>query len=62
MTLNYWNTLNRFTHRLTSRLKKLIEEDMKRGSSSKRIDRNEPIIHEEGTYSIETKEAVNSYI
>ncbi|MDC6267014.1 hypothetical protein [Lysinibacillus fusiformis] len=43
-------------------VKRLIEEDMKRPPQSKfRIDRNEPIIIEE-TYSIETKEAMNSFI
>ncbi|MGE7596945.1 hypothetical protein [Lysinibacillus fusiformis] len=44
-------------------VKRLIEEDMKRPLQSKfRIDRNEPIIIEEETYSIETKEAMNSFI
>ncbi|WP_217581226.1 hypothetical protein [Lysinibacillus sp. GbtcB16] len=44
-------------------VKRLIEEDMKRPPQSKfRIDRNEPIIIEEETYSIETKEAMNSFI
>ncbi|MGE7946453.1 hypothetical protein [Lysinibacillus sp. NPDC093688] len=50
-------------------VKRLIEEDMKRSMESKRstgneirIDRNEPIIHEEETYSIETKEAMSSFI
>ncbi len=36
---------------------------MKRPHQSEfRIDRNEPIIIEEETYSIETKEAMNSFI
>lgn len=44
-------------------VKRLIEEDMKRGSGNEiRIDRNEPIMHEEESYSIETKEAMNSFI
>jgi len=44
-------------------IKRLIEEDMKRGQKSEiRIDRNEPIIIEDETYSIETKEAINSFI
>ncbi|WP_445479871.1 hypothetical protein ACULLL_06445 [Lysinibacillus irui] len=44
-------------------VKRLIEEDMNRGPISEiKIDRNEPIIHEEETYSIETKEAMNSFI
>lgn len=44
-------------------IKRLIEEDMKRGPQNEiRIDRNEPIIIEEETYSIETKEAMNSFI
>ncbi|KEK10255.1 hypothetical protein EP18_18325 [Lysinibacillus sphaericus] len=44
-------------------VKRLSEEDMKRPHQSEfRIDRNEPIIIEEETYSIETKEAMNSFI
>lgn len=44
-------------------VKRLIEEDMKRPLQSEiKIDRNEPIIIEEETYSIETKEAMNSFI
>ncbi|WP_374966483.1 hypothetical protein [Lysinibacillus sp. RS5] len=44
-------------------VKRLIEEDVKRGSGNEiRIDRNEPIMHEEESYSIETKEAMNSFI
>ncbi|MFJ7699965.1 hypothetical protein [Lysinibacillus fusiformis] len=44
-------------------VKRLIEEDMKRPLQSEiRIDRNEPIISEEEAYSIETKEAMNSFI
>ncbi|GAB0168831.1 hypothetical protein LSPCS325_22680 [Lysinibacillus sp. CTST325] len=44
-------------------VKRLIEEDMKRRSGNEiRIVRNEPIIHEEETYSIKTKEAMNSFI
>ncbi|XRD23548.1 hypothetical protein AABM34_13475 [Lysinibacillus fusiformis] len=44
-------------------VKRLSEEDMKRPLQSEfRIDRNEPIIIEEETYSIETKETMNSFI
>jgi len=50
-------------------VKRLIEEDMKRGRTDNRstgsefkIDRNEPIIEEEETYSLETKEAMSSFI
>lgn len=44
-------------------VKRLSEEDMKRPLQSEfRIDRNDPIIIEEETYSIETKEAMNSFI
>ncbi|MFJ7913950.1 MULTISPECIES: hypothetical protein [unclassified Lysinibacillus] len=44
-------------------VKKLIEEDMKRGSESEiRIDKNEPVLHEDETYTIETKEAMSSFI
>lgn len=50
-------------------VKRLIEEDMKRckereGSTGNEIiiDRNEPIIHEEESYSIETKEAMSSFL
>lgn len=57
------NPLTNKSRNFSKYVKKLIEEDMKRGSGSEiRIDRNEPIIHEEESYSIETKEAMNSFI
>ncbi|PJO42130.1 hypothetical protein [Lysinibacillus xylanilyticus] len=57
------NLLTNKSRNFSKYVKKLIEEDMKRGSGSEiRIDRNEPIIHEEESYSIETKEAMNSFI
>jgi len=44
-------------------VKRLIEEDMKRSPSSGiQIDLNRPILDDEETYSIETKEAMNSFI
>ncbi|MCR8855308.1 hypothetical protein [Lysinibacillus fusiformis] len=56
------NTLTGKPRNFSKYVKRLIEEDMKRGQKSEiRIDRNEPIVIEE-TYSIETKEAMNSFI
>lgn len=44
-------------------VKKLIEEDMQRGNRNEiRIDKNEPVIREDETYSIQTKEAMNSFL
>lgn len=64
--LNHAEQINPLTGKarnFSKYVKRLIEEDMNRGPQSEiRIDRNEPIIHEEETYSIETKEAMNSFI
>ncbi|QGG51629.1 hypothetical protein [Lysinibacillus pakistanensis] len=44
-------------------VKRLIEKDMKQGPNSEiRIDRNDPILHEDEEYTIETKEAMNSFL
>lgn len=57
------NPLTEKPRNFSKYVKRLIEEDMKRGAGSEiRIDRNEPIIHEEESYSIETKEAMGSFI
>lgn len=64
--LNHAEQINPLTGKsrnFSKYVKRLIEEDMNRGPQSEiRIDRNEPIIREEETYSIETKEAMNSFI
>lgn len=64
--LNHAEQINPLTGKarnFSKYVKRLIEEDMNRGPISEiKIDRNKPIIHEEETYSIETKEAMNSFI
>ncbi|MFJ3390522.1 hypothetical protein [Lysinibacillus sp. NPDC086135] len=57
------NPLNNKPRNFSKYVKKLIEEDMKRGSESEiRIDKNEPVLHEDETYTIEIKEAMSSFI
>ncbi|MFT9816275.1 hypothetical protein [Lysinibacillus sp. NPDC056185] len=57
------NPLTEKPRNFSKYVKRLIEEDMKRGPESEiRIDKNEPVLHEDETYSIETKEAMNSFI
>lgn len=64
--LNHVERINPLTGKpinFSKEVKRLIEEDMKRGPQSEiKIDRNEPIILEDETYSIETKDAMNSFI
>lgn len=64
--LNHAEQINPLTGKarnFSKYVKRLIEEDMKRGPENEiRVDRNEPIIQEEETYSIETKEAMNTFI
>ncbi|MGY3186426.1 hypothetical protein [Lysinibacillus sp. TE18511] len=57
------NPLTNKPRNFSKYVKRLIEEDMKRGTGNEiRIDKNEPILQEDESYSFETKEAMNSFI
>lgn len=65
--LNHAEQINPLTGKprnFSKYVKKLIEDDMNRGSGNGiRIDLNEPVLQEnDESYSIEVKEAMNSFL
>lgn len=66
--LNHAEQINPLTGKprnFSKYVKKLIEDDMNRGKDSSngvRVDLNEPVLQDEDVYSIEVKEAMNSFL